>query len=112
MALGALAVFAYRWVTAKLGFAPVSEKEYRELVDPLLREAVAYGVGKLEDANWTKVETKNEAVAIASNYAIDHGKEVLEKFGITEEKLQEKLEAKLIEEGHDTEPGKWEKVEG
>lgn len=86
----------------------VTKEQYQKLVDPLLDEAVAFGVGKLTDADWLKIDTKNEAIANAVNYAIDHGGDLLAKFGITEKSLREKLEAKLVANGWDVHPGKWD----
>jgi hypothetical protein len=86
----------------------VTKEQYQKLIDPLLDEAVAFGVGKLTNADWLKLDTKNEAIAHAVNYAIDHGGELLAKFGITEKSLREKLEAKLVANGWDVHPGKWD----
>lgn len=85
----------------------VTEEQFQKLVSPLLDEAVAYGVGKLENADWLKVKTKNEAVEFAAEYALAHGGDLLAKFGVDEDTLREKLEAKLVQNGWDTEPGKW-----
>ena len=87
----------------------VTKEQYQKLVDPLLDEAVAYGVGKLENADWLKVDTKNEAIATAIKYVLEHGGDLLGKFGISEDALRQKLEAKLVANGWDTQPGKWEK---
>ena len=109
LALAALSVYGFMskfsWFN-KL----VTKEQYMKLVEPLLDNAVAYGVGKLKDANWLRIETKNEAVANAVQYALDHGGGLLEKFGVTEELLVQKIEAKLVANGWDTKPGKW--VEG
>ncbi len=85
----------------------VTREQYQKLVDPLLDQAVAFGVGKLENADWLKVDTKNAAIAHAVQYVLDHGGDLLKKFGITEQSLREKLEAKLVANGWDTKPGQW-----
>lgn len=86
----------------------VTREQYMKLIDPLLDEAVAFGVGKLTDANWLKIDTKNEALSFALTYALNHGGDILKKFGIDEDALLEKLEAKLTANGWDMQPGKWE----
>lgn len=84
-----------------------TQEKYNELVNPLLNDAIAWGVGELEKADWLKVETKNAAVANAVNYVLEHGGDLLEKFGITQEMLKQKLEAKLVANGWDKKPGEW-----
>ncbi len=85
----------------------VTKEQYQKLLNPLLDEAVAFGVGRLDKADWLNVETKNEALATAVNYVIDHGGDLLKRFGISKEALQQKLEAKLVANGWDTHPGQW-----
>lgn len=105
----ALAALAYKFLSKFSWFNKlVTKEQYQKLIDPLLNEAVAYGVGKLKDANWLKIETKNEAVATALTYALEHGGDLLDKFGIGEEALKQKIEAKLVQNGWDTAPGKWD----
>jgi len=107
-ALALLAVISYG-LLSKIPFFNklVTKEQYQKLIEPLLDQAVAYGVGKLKDADWLKVSTKNEAIDWAIKYAVDHGGDLLKKFGISEEILVEKLEAKLVANGWDVHPGKW-----
>lgn len=85
-----------------------TEEQFQKLITPLLDEAVAFGVGKLKDADWLKIKTKNEALEVAVEYAFSHGAELLDKFGIDESTLREKLEAKLTQNGWDIHPGQWQ----
>lgn len=106
--LAGLAVWVYSLLSKSILFNKmISREQYQKLVDPLLNEAVAFGVGRLKSADWADVETKNEALGTAANYVIDHGPELLKKFGIGREALLQKLEAKLVENGWDTKPGQW-----
>lgn len=83
----------------------IGQQKAQELLDKLIDEAVDYGVENLKDAEWTKVETKYEAVGNAINYAVEHGEVILKATGTDSNKLQQKLEAKLIK--WDTAPGVW-----
>lgn len=110
-AIGAALAVVIQWgirkLAAKIGIdVSKYDKDIEAAVDKILDEAVDYGVGKLTKADWLKIETKHEAVAFAVNYALDQAPEMLEKAGLTQEKLIQKLEAKLAK--HDTELGKWE----
>lgn len=107
--LSALALGVWKLIS-KIPFVNkyLTQDKYQKLVDPLLDQAVAYGVGKLKNADWLKVDTHNEAVAGAVQYAIDHGGDLLKKFGIDQKALEEKIAAKLVANGWDTHPGKWE----
>lgn len=108
-ALAFLAVVAYNLLSKIPLFNKlVTKEQYQKLVDPLLDEAVAFGVGKLSKADWLKISTKNDAVAVAIQYAYDHGADILKKFGITEELLEQKIEAKLVKNGWDQKPGEWD----
>lgn len=86
----------------------VTQEQYQKLVEPLLDNAVAYGVGKLKDADWLKVDTHNAAVANAVQFALDHGGDLLKKFNISQEALEQKIAAKLVANGWDTNPGRWD----
>lgn len=90
----------------------VTQENYQKLVEPLIRKATAYGVGKLHNADWLKIDTKNEAVATAVKFALEHGGDLLKKFGISEEALRQKIEAELVERGWDTHPGQWVDTDG
>lgn len=82
----------------------ISEEKYNQMLDKVLDEATEYGVGKIKSNDWTKLKTKNEAVAFAANYAVDHGRTLLKD--IDHDRLIEKLEAKMTK--HDKALGVWE----
>lgn len=86
----------------------MTQEQFQKLVDPLLDEAVAFGVGRLKNADWLKIDTKNEAIADALDYVLEHGGELLDKFGISTDTVKAKLEAKLVQNGWDIHPGQWE----
>jgi len=107
-ALAGIALWLYSMLSKIAIFNKlVTREQYQKLVDPLLDEAVAFGVGRLNKADWADIETKNEALGTAVNYVIDHGPDLLKKFGIGREALIQKLEAKLVANGWDTKPGQW-----
>lgn len=109
MVLALAAAALYGWLQKFPIFNKlITQEQYRKLIDPLLDDAVAFGVGKLSNADWLKIDTKNEALAMAAQYAVDHGGDLLKKFGISRDMLEEKLEAKLVANGWDKEPGKWQ----
>lgn len=107
--LALLAGAVWLWLKKKFGLDKfVTDEQFQKLVAPLLDEAVAYGVGQLTKADWLKIETKNEAVEFAVEYALEHGGDLLAKFGVDEDLLRQKLEAKLVQNGWDTKPGEWQ----
>ncbi len=94
------------WLSKKTGLEKlVTQEQINKLVDKLLEEATNYAVSNLKDANWLKIQTKNEAVDFALHYASENGQELLKKAGLDSAKLQQKIEAKLLK--HDTNPGQW-----
>lgn len=82
----------------------VAEEKFNNMLENVLDQAVDYGAGKIKSNDWTKVETKNEAVAFAANYAVDHGRNLMKD--IDHERLIEKLEAKMAK--HDKALGVWD----
>lgn len=84
----------------------VGQQKVQEMLDKVMEQAADYAVSNLKDANWTKIETKHEALGFAANYAIEHGDDLIKAAGLDTNKLYEKLEAKLLK--HDTAPGQWE----
>lgn len=84
----------------------VGQQKVQELLDKLMEQAAAYAVGNLKDAKWTKIETKNEAMGYAVNYAVEHGDDIIKAAGLDTDKLYQKLEAKLLK--FDEAPGKWD----
>lgn len=83
----------------------VGQQKIQEMLDKVMEQAAAYAVSNLKNANWTKIETKHEALGFAANYAIEHGDDLIKAAGLDTNKLYEKLEAKLLP--HDTAPGQW-----
>lgn len=111
VALGAVLLVGLKWVWNKIAVkfgikSPELDKKVHDLLEKYLDEAVDYGVGKLEDANWLLLDTKNEAVAHAVNYMLVQAPDLLKKAGLDKEKLTLRLEAKLLK--HDTDPGQWD----
>lgn len=95
------------WITKKIKVEKlVTEKHLQELIDKLIDEASAYAVNNLKNADWLKVKTKHEALGFAMNYVADHGDDLLKKAGLDTNKLQQKIEAKLLH--YDPAPGVWE----
>lgn len=100
LALALGASFFFKWLSKKFGIDKYfTAEQYQRLVSPILDEAIAYGVSKLSKADWLKVDTKNDAVNKALQYALEHAGPLLAKLGITETMLKQKLEAKLVANG-------------
>ena len=98
-ALGVVGMWLWQKFSGKYGLDKlIAEEKVREMVDKVLDEAVNFGAGKIKGADWAKVDTKNEAVAIAANYAINHGGDLLEKAGLSGDMLIEKLESKMLKQ--------------
>ena len=99
--LAAGAALLYKLLAAKFPFIAdlLKPADYQKLVEPLLHEAVHYGVSKVQGSSLLEVDVKNQAVAAAAQYALDHGGDALAKFGISEDALKQKLEAKLAQNG-------------
>lgn len=105
--LGILLTVGINWLVKKTGTEKLIAKEQiAKLVDKLASEATDYAVSNLKNANWLKVETKNEALGFALNYVEEHGADIVKASGLDTTKILQKLEAKLIK--HDEAPGQWE----
>lgn len=74
-------------------------------LDKALNLAVSYGIEHIDKADWTNIQTKHQVVAAAANYAIDRVPELLKRFNVTPEALNQMLTARLMP--HDTAPGNW-----
>lgn len=104
--LGVLLYKGIKYLTVKAGVEGlVKEDQIKSLVDKLIAEASKYAVSNLKKADWLKTSTKYEAVATATSYVQEHGDELLKKAGLDEQKLKQKIEAKLLD--FDTHPGVW-----
>jgi hypothetical protein len=57
--------------------------------------AVHFAVSRLATADWTKVDTKNAAVAQAASYVLEHFPDALSYFGYDSTKLNSVIEARL-----------------
>lgn len=107
--LGILMVAAIRWLVRKTGTEKlIADAQIKLLVDKLTGEATDYAVSNLKNANWLKVETKNEALGFALNYVEEHGADIVKMSGLDTTKILQKLEAKLIK--YDENPGQWDET--
>ncbi|MCV0426192.1 MAG: hypothetical protein K5905_12015 [Roseibium sp.] len=73
------------------------DAKHRMAVDQALERAIGYGaskVGERFDIN-PQIDVKNELVAIAAQYAMEHIPGALKHFGITQDKLVVMIEARL-----------------
>lgn len=101
------------WLKASLAAANIKvdvdellkDDVIRSYLDTALDMGVKYGVNSLNNADWTKIETKNAATAAAANYVLSKVPEALDHFNIDEEGLKSRLEARLLD--HDQAPGIW-----
>lgn len=107
--LAILMTAAINWLIKKTGTEKLIAKEQiAKLVDKLTGEATDYAVSNLKNANWLKVETKNEALGFALNYVEEHGADIVKASGLDTTKILQKLEAKLIK--YDEAPGQWDET--
>jgi hypothetical protein len=74
----------------------------------VLEMAVRYAIQTVHTVDWTKLETRNELVALAANYVIQSAPKALSKFGIDRPRLEQMVLARL--HFHDPEPGRWDDV--
>jgi hypothetical protein len=92
------ATWAVTWLAKKLKLS--ADSEVRTYLDAALGKAVAFGVGKVSDlseGNWTQVKVKNEAVAVAANYALTKVPDALRYLKVDPDHLREMIEARVHE---------------
>lgn len=87
----------------------VHDVNARAIIHKGLDMAVSYAIQTLSKADWTKIETRNAIVAAAVNYAISNFNGALNYFGITREKLEMLILARLSL--HDENLGQWDAEE-
>lgn len=103
---GAFLIAGINWVIKKTGTEKLAAKmNLQTLLDKALNEATDYAVSNLKDANWLKVETKNQALGFGLSYIEEHGGDIVKMAGLDTTKVIQKLEAKLIK--YDESPGVW-----
>jgi hypothetical protein len=82
------------WFKAKTGVElQISDEKVRELIDKAINYGIALVVGKVGDK--VRVKVGNEQVAQIANYVIAAVPGALANFGITPERLQDMIRARL-----------------
>jgi hypothetical protein len=88
--------FAINYITKKLKLSGVVKDDtIRRYFTDAVGMGVHFAVSRLATADWTKVDTKNEAIATAVNYALEHVPDALKYFGVDGEQLSKMVEARL-----------------
>jgi hypothetical protein len=83
----------------------VHDEQARRYLYKALDLAVQYAIEAVADLDWTKVSSRNELVALAVNYVIQATPGALSKFGISRERLEDMVLARLFK--HDPNRGVW-----
>lgn len=95
-----------RFISKKTGIdLDQHEVLLRNKLEDVVDQGVAFGIQKLDKADWTKLSTRNKIVGEGVNYVIDTAPELVEKFGLTPEKVEKIVLAKL--NAHDPAKGLW-----
>lgn len=90
-----LAKLARDWFKAKTGVElQISDAQMRSVLDKAIQYGIALAVGRLGDR--AQLSVSNAQVAQIANYVIAAVPGALKNFGITEERLQEMIRARLI----------------
>lgn len=104
---GALLVGVH-WIFKKVGLDNAkAEQVIHDKLEALMDTALQFAIGKLEKAEWTQIQTKNEIVSAAMKFVVEHGAGWIDKLGWTDDKVQAYIEAKLLK--YDQAPGVWNK---
>jgi hypothetical protein len=77
----------------------------RAYLNRILELSVQYAIEAVHNLDWTKLETRNELIALAANYVIRSAPGALKKFGIDRLHLEDMVLARL--HFHDPETGAW-----
>ncbi len=92
----AVAFFVVKYLLAKIGASGILKDDViRKYLTEGFEMAVHYAVSKVATADWTKIDTKNAAIAQAAAYVLDHFPDALAYFGYDTTKLQSVIEARL-----------------
>ena len=78
----------------------------RTYLNRILELSVQYAIEAVHNLDWTKLETRNELIALAANYVIRSAPGALKKFGIDRSHLEDMVLARL--HFHDPKTGKWQ----
>ena len=90
-----LAKLARDWFKAKTGVElQISDEQMRSVLDKAIQYGIALAVGRL--GNRAQLAVPNAQVAQIANYVIAAVPGALKNFGITEERLQDMIRARLI----------------
>lgn len=84
----------------------VTDHQARHYLHRAIELAVEYAIEAVHDLDWTKLNSRNELVALAVNYVIRATPGALKKFGIDRERLEDMVLARLFK--HDPVKGRWE----
>lgn len=100
-ALGGVVLAVAGWAVWKVQqkFGLENEEKLRNTVMEVVERGVTYGKNKaneeLNDADWTKIETKNALVGHAANYVLTKVPDAVKKFKLTEDEVKDLVLAKL-----------------
>lgn len=99
---------ANKWLEAKTGNENLDlDLKFNSYLHAATDRAVQYALERVDNVDWTKIETRNALVATASNYLIKNSPKALEYFGIdaSPEALEQLILSKLGK--YDKVPGTW-----
>lgn len=97
--VGAVLLAIALWVLKRLGtFLGLKiDDRRRAALEQVMDRAVSYATSRLEDmaAGGIPIDMKNNAIAIVTDYALQHGPDAIKHFGKTGEELRQMAEARL-----------------
>jgi hypothetical protein len=76
-----------------------------ERLDRVCELAIQYAISRLEDADWTRLSTRNAIVADAGNYVVRAIPQILAAFRIDRQGVEDRVAARL--HAYDPKPGIW-----
>jgi hypothetical protein len=83
----------------------VDDEGARRYLNKILELSVQYAIETVVDLDWAKLSSRNELVALAANYVIRSAPRALNKFGITRDRLEDMVLARIFP--HDPKKGLW-----
>lgn len=91
-----VAFFVVKYLMSKAGINGIMKDDVvRKYLTEGFEYAVHFAISRLSTADWTKVDTKNAAVAQAASYVLEHFPDALAYFGYDGAKLNSVIEARL-----------------